>query len=156
MRCTSALGRSCCKSTSRSGLESGQAAVEALLALWVLLLLTFGGIILAQGVVLRSAMDSSTAAAARALSLDPDQWAFAGELIQGSVDRNALGVKPAVAIQVYDSSGRAQSPGWLAGLDFGDGFILEASAPFDPRIPLLASRPVTIRVRHWGIVERYP
>lgn len=144
------------KSTSRSGLERGQGSVEALLAILVLVVILFGGVELAQGVSLRSALDSSASAAARALSLDPGQWTFAAGLIQESVNRNVMGEKPVVTLRVYDRAGTARSAGWLADLPFGETFILEATAPFDANIPLLTTSPVTIQVRHWGVVERYP
>ncbi len=136
--------------------EAGQAAVEALIVVMLMALLIFGGIQLSQGVALRQALDSGTAAAARVLSLDPGQWTFAENVIQQSVDQNVLsGVAP-VTLSVYDSSGAARSAAWLSGSPFGTAFILEASAPFDADIPFLANTPITIRVRHWGIVERYP
>ena len=119
-------------------------------------LLIFGGIWLSQGVALRQALDSGTAAAARALSLDPGQWAFAENVVQQSVDQNVLSEEASVTLGVYDASGAARSAAWLSGSPFGTAFILEASAPFDADIPFLATTPVTIRVRHWGIVERYP
>jgi hypothetical protein len=33
---------------------------------------------------------------------------------------------------------------------------LEASAPFQADIPFLSEPIMTIKVQHWGIVERYP
>ncbi len=136
--------------------ESGQAAVEALLVVMLMALLIFGGIELSQGVAVRQALDSGTAAAARALSLDPGQWTFASGIIQQSLDQNVMGRQVAVTLKVYDSAGTTRTAAWLAGSAFGTAFILEASAPFDADIPFLENGPVTIRVRHWGIVERYP
>ena len=136
--------------------KSGQAAVEALLAVMILGLLIFGGIELSQGVALRQAMDSGAGAATRALSLDPAQWSFATNLVQQSVNQNVMGVSPAVTVSIYDTSNTLRSSAWLSGSSFGTGFIVEASVPFQAIIPFLPASAVTIRVRHWGIVERYP
>lgn len=134
----------------------GQAAVEALLVLMILILVIFGGIELSQGIAVRQALDSSTGAAVRALSLDPTQWSYAGNLVQQGVNQNVMGANGAVSLQVTDSAGNPRSSAWLSGSPFGTSFILEASAPFQADIPFLSEPVMTIRVRHWGIVERYP
>jgi hypothetical protein len=133
-----------------------QASVEALLVLMLLALLVFGGVELSRGVAVRQALDSGCGAAVRALSLDPGQWSFAGNLIQQSVQQNVMGAGPVVSVQVYDSANTPRSSAWLSGSPFGTVFILEASAPFQADIPFLPNSPMSIRVRHWGIVERYP
>ncbi len=136
--------------------HQGQASVEALLVLMILGLLIFGGIELSRGVAIRQALDSGTGAAVRAFSLDPSQWSFATNVIQQSVNQNILGGGPTVSIQVYDAANTLRSSAWLSGSPFGTAFILEASAPFRTDIPFLPDSAMTIRVRHWGIVERYP
>ena len=136
--------------------RSGQAAVEALLVIMLMVLLIFGGIQLSQGVAICQALDSGTGAAVRALSLDPSQWSFAGTVAQQSVNQNVMGSSAAVTLRVYDLGGTLRSAAWLSSCPFGTSFILEASAPFDADIPFLSNAPITIRVRHWGIVERYP
>lgn len=136
--------------------RSGQAAVEALLVIMLMVLLIFGGIQLSQGVAIRQALDSGTGAAARALSLDPGQWSFAGNAVQQSVNQNVMGSAAVVTLRVYDSGGTLRSSAWLSSSPFGTSFILEASAPFDADIPFLSNAPITICVRHWGIIERYP
>ena len=133
-----------------------QASVEALLMLMLLALLVFGGVELSRGVAVRQALDSGCGAAVRALSLDPGQWSFAGNLIQQSVQQNVMGAGPVVSVQVYDSANTPRSSAWLSGSPFGTVFVLEASAPFQADIPFLPNSPMSIRVRHWGIVERYP
>ncbi len=143
-------------STREKGQASGQAVAEFLLVVLVLVVLIFGGIQLSQGVALHHAMDSGTAIAARALSLNPSGWSYAAGLIQTSVDENGLGAAPGVAVRVYDSAGQIHTAGWLSAQPFSTIFILEASVPFAPHIPLLADRAVTVQVRHWGSVERYP
>jgi len=136
--------------------ETGQAAVEALLAVMILGLLIFGGIELSRGVAIRQALDSGTGAAVRAFSLDPSQWSFATNVIQQSMNQNIMGGGSAVSIQIYDAANTPRSSAWLSGSPFGTAFILEASAPFRTDIPFLLDSAITIRVRHWGIVERYP
>ena len=146
-------------STSKLGLKSdskGQAAVEALLVLMVLALIIFGGIELSRGVAIRQALDSSAGAAVRALSLDPSQWSYAKNLIQEGTNQNVMGTVEATTIQVFDAAGTPRSSAWLSGSPFGTTFILEASAPFQADIPFLSEPIMTIRVQHWGIVERYP
>lgn len=134
----------------------GQATVEALLVIMLLVTVILGGIELSRGISVRQALDSSAAAATRALSLDPTQWSFAGSLVRGAVDQNVMGAGPDSCIQIYDASGNARSSSWLSSSTFGTAFVLEASAPFQADIPFLPTSAITIRVRHWGIVERYP
>lgn len=145
--------------TPKLGLKSdskGQAAVEALLVLMVLALVIFGGIELSRGVAIRQALDSSAGAAVRALSLDPSQWSYAKNLIQEGTNQNMMGTVEATTIQVFDAAGTPRSSAWLSGSPFGTTFILEATAPFQADIPFLSEPIMTIRVQHWGIVERYP
>jgi len=136
--------------------RSGQVAVEALLVVMLFSLLIFGGIELSRGVAIRQALDSGSGAATRALSLDPAQWGFATNLVQQSVNQNVMGTQPLVSVQVYDSSNTLRSSAWLSGSPFGTSFVIEAAVPFQTDIPFFPDSAVTIRVRHWGIVERYP
>lgn len=136
--------------------QSGQASVEALLVLMILGLVIFGGIELSQGIALRQALDSGSSAAARALSLDPSQWNFAIGLVQQTVDQNDMGASSPVTVRVFDAANSERSAAWLSASPFGTAFRIEASAPFQSMIPFLPTSAVTVRVRHWGIVERYP
>ena len=122
----------------------------------VLALVIFGGIELSRGVAIRQALDSSAGAAVRALSLDPSQWSYARNLIQEGTNQNVMGTIEATTIQVFDAAGTPRSSAWLSGSPFGTTFIVEASAPFQADIPFLSEPIMTIRVQHWGIVERYP
>ena len=143
----------------KSGLRSdhrGQASVEALLVLMILGLVIFGGIELSRGVAIRQALDSSTGAAVRALSLDPSQWSYASDLIQTGANQNVMGSPVSTSLQVLDAAGIVRSSAWLSGSPFGTTFILVASAPFQADIPFLAEPVLILRVQHWGIVERYP
>lgn len=130
--------------------------VELLLVLMILTLVIFGGIELSRGVALRQALDSGTAAAVRALSLNPAETSFAQGLVQSGVEENVIGGEAPARLQIYDAAGNLRSSAWLSGSPFGTSFILEGSAPFQPVIPFLPDSSYTIRVRHWGIVERYP
>ena len=105
---------------------------------------------------MRQALESSASAAVRALSLDPTQWSYAKNLIQEGTNQNVMGTVEATTIQVFDAAGTPRSSAWLSGSPFGTVFILEASTPFQTDIPFLPNQAITIRVRHWGIVERYP
>lgn len=136
--------------------ESGQAAVELLLVLLILALVIFGGIELSRGVALRQALDSGTAAAVRALSLNPAETGFAADLVQSGVDQNGMSTGTPTDLQIYDAAGNLRSSAWLSGSPFGTAFILEGSAPFQADIPFLDTPLLTIRVRHWGLIERYP
>jgi Flp pilus assembly protein TadG len=137
-------------------MQKGQASVEALLVLMILALVIFAGIELSRGVAMRQALDSSTAAAVRALSLDPSQWSYAQGLVQKGCNQNVMGTEVTTTMMVYDASGTLRSTAWLSGSPFGTPFILEASAPFQASIPFLSEPLLNIRVQHWGIVERYP
>jgi Flp pilus assembly protein TadG len=140
----------------RKQTDQGQAAVEALLVLMILASVIFGGIELSRGAAIRQALDSSTAAAVRALSLDPTQWGYSTSLIQQAMDQNVMGSGAEISMKVFDTAGTARSSSWLTNSPFGTSFVLEASAPFQADIPFLPTGAITIRVRHWGIVERYP
>jgi len=147
------------RSTYRSVLsldQRGQAAVEALLVVMLFALVIFGGFELSRGVAIRQALDSGTGAAVRVLSLDPSQWDNASNLVQQAVEQNVMGSGPDSTLQVYDSAHTLRSSAWLSGCPFGTVFILEASASFQADIPFLPEPVIGIRVRHWGIVERYP
>jgi Flp pilus assembly protein TadG len=138
--------------------QKGQASVELLLVLLILVPLLLGGIELARGVGLRHSLDSGAGVAARALSLDPTQWTWATNVINQAVQDNPLGGGSvgAVAVKVYNASEVQITPGALASLPFGSTFRLEASCTYTPEIVLVGGQAVTIRVSHWGIVERYP
>jgi Flp pilus assembly protein TadG len=138
--------------------EKGQSTLELLLVLLILVPLLFGGIELARGVSLRHSLSSGVLVAVRSLSLEPTSWSWSNTVIHQSVSENVLGGGNASTptIQAFSSNGTAISPTTLAGLPFGTPFRLEASLNYTPDIPLLGGIPITIRVSHWGIVERYP
>ena len=139
---------------------TGQAALEMLLVLLILVPLLFGGIELARGVGIRHSLDSGVGVAARAISLDPSQWDWAVQIIEDSVTNNVLGGGTATApsVQVFNNAGTALTSGQLAALGFGETFRLQAATTYTPWLPLVSGggQEITIRVSHWGIVERYP
>jgi Flp pilus assembly protein TadG len=138
--------------------QRGQAAVELLLVLLILVPLFLGGIELARGVGIRHSLDSGMGVATRALSLDPSQWAWATSTITQTVQDNILGggSVSAVTIRVLDSAGAQITPTALASRPFGTSFAIEASCTYTPWIPLVGGTGVLIRVTHWGILESYP
>lgn len=140
------------------GASPGQASVELLLVLLILVPLLLGGIELARGVGIRQALDSGTGVATRALSLDPGQWSWATGTINQAVSGNVLGggSVSAVSVNIYNAGGAQITNGDLATLPFGSSFRLLASCTYTPWIPLVSGSTVTIRVSHWGIIERYP
>jgi len=142
----------------RSAREKGQASLELILVLMILVPLLFGGIELVRGVGIRHALDSGVGVATRALSLDPSQWSWATSVINQAVTGNLLGggsVSTPV-VTVYNAGGSAISAGALASLPFGAAFQLEAVVTYTPEITLVGGQTITIRVSHWGIIERYP
>jgi len=142
----------------RSAREKGQASLELILVLMILVPLLFGGIELARGVGIRHALDSGVGVATRALSLDPSQWSWATSVINQAVTGNLLGggsVSTPV-VTVYNAGGSAISAGALASLPFGAAFRLEAVVTYTPEITLVGGQTIIIRVSHWGIIERYP
>ena len=138
--------------------QKGQASIEMLLVLLILVPLLLGGIELARGVSIRHSLDSGTAVAIRALSLDPSQWAWSTSVINQAVTGNILGggSVSAVTMRIYNAGGTQISASDLAALTFGASFRLEASCTYTPWLPLVGGQAVTIRVSYWGIVERYP
>ena len=138
--------------------QKGQASIELLLVLLILVPLLLGGIELARGVGIRQALDSGTGVATRALSLDPGQWSWATGTISQAVSGNVLGggSVSAVTVNIYNAGGTQISRSDLASLPFGSAFRLLATCTYTPWIPLVGGQAVTIRVAHWGIVERYP
>jgi len=129
-----------------------------LLMLFILVPLLFGGIELARGVGIRHSLDSGVGVAARALSLDPSQWSWSVSVINQAITDNPLGggSVSAVTVKVYNAGGSEISSSTLASLPFGAAFRLQASVTYTPEITLVGGTTVTIRVSHWGIVERFP
>ena len=140
--------------------QRGQASLEMLLVLLILVPLLFGGVELARGVGIRHSLDSGAGVASRALSLDPTQWSWATQVIQDSVANNVLGGGTASTptVRAFNNAGTQLSSGQLASLGFGETFRLDATTTYTPWLPLIpgGGQQVSITVSHWGIVEKYP
>lgn len=137
--------------------QRGQATVELLLVLFVLLVLLFGAFGLGQGVALRHALDVATEKAARLLSIAPDDFASADALVRAEVNASVLGggYGSAVTVSLFEaSSGTPIGAGDLAAAPFGYRFGVQATVPFLADAPLLNLSARTITVAHYGLVER--
>ena len=162
MKSTRRLGpeKECQVSSIKFQAQRGQASLEMLLVLLILVPLLFGGVELARGVGIRHSLDSGAGVASRALSLDPTQWSWATQVIQDSVANNVLGGGTASTptVRAFNGAGTQLSSGQLASLGFGETFRLDATTTYTPWLPLVpgGGQQVTITVSHWGIVEKYP
>ena len=137
--------------------ERGQASVELVLVLTVLMILLFGAISLAQGVAVKHALDIATEKATRLLSIDPKSYDAAEALIRSEVEASWLGhgYGALVNIALFDAlTGAPLTASDLGASAFGFQFRLETSVPFQADIPLLNLTGRTLTVSHWGIVER--
>jgi len=139
-------------------LERGQSVLELLLALLILIPLVFGGIELSRGVDIRQSLESGTFIAARGLSLEPDEWGWALSTIQSSLNTNVLGggSVSAATVKIYNDNGTEITPTALNTMAFGSPFRLESTVTYTPDIPIIDGIPITIRVSHRSLVERYP
>ena len=136
----------------------GQASLEILIVLIILIPLVFGAIELSRGVAVKAALDSGVGTAVRALSVDPTNWDWAANTVATTVAQNVFGSAGlgTVVFEAFDSSGTQLSRSEFALLVYGTPFHLEGSVQYTPQIPLLSLSPsyLTIRVRHYGIIER--
>jgi len=132
----------------------GQASLEMLIVLLMLVPLILGGIELSRGVAMRSAMDSGVALAVRKLSLDPGAWDVALGFIGQAMDDNVMGSTGAPSVTVTDVNGHSLTREAMRLLPFSSTFCVRASITFTPQIPLLPLGGVPISVRHCGLVER--
>ncbi len=139
-------------------LERGQSVLELLLALLILIPLVFGGIELSRGVDIRQSLESGTFIAARGLSLEPENWGWAMSAIQSSLNTNVLGGGSVSApiVKIYNDNGAEITPAALNALAFGSPFRLQSTVTYTPDIPIIGGIPITIRVSHRSLVERYP
>jgi hypothetical protein len=137
---------------------SGQASLEILIVLIFLIPLIFGAIELSRGVAVKSSLDSGVGLAVRALSVDPNNWAWASGLVFTTMTQNVFGGAGLsnYTFTAYDSADNPLSSAQFAALNYGAGFYIEATVRYTPQIPLLDLTPayITIRARHYGIIER--
>jgi Flp pilus assembly protein TadG len=138
--------------------QSGQASLEILIVLIFLIPLIFGAIELSRGVAVKSSLDSGVGLAVRALSVDPNNWVWATNTVTQTVIHNVFGSAGLsnYTFTAYDSSDNPLSSAQFAALNYGAGFYIEATVRYTPQIPLLPLMPtfITIRARHYGIIER--
>ena len=137
-------------------IRDGQASLEVLIVLILLIPLIFGAFALSRGVAIKSALDSGVAVAVRALSLDPTNWTFASNAVTMTVAQNVFGgsgLGP-IHFEAYNSSGVQLFESTFDDLVLGDGFYIVAWVQYGPQVPLLPLAPITLRARHYGIVER--
>ena len=143
---------------TRSNMESGQGSIEMLFVIMIIAVLFFGGFELARGIAVKHALDVGVSNAARGLSLDPSQWAWADTLVRNEVNANVLGggLGASVVLQVFDGAGNEIAPATLAGYTFSTLFRLHGEVPFQALVPFVPTGARTIAADHWVLVERYP
>ena len=138
----------------RNKFQRGQATLEILIVLLILIPLIFGGIELSRGVALKAALDSGVGVAVRTLSIDPTQWGWSANVVATTVAHNVFGCSGCIVhLAAYNSSGDKIDEG-ISSLTYGEPFYLEGWVIFTPDIPLITLTPITIRVRHYGVIER--
>jgi hypothetical protein len=144
-----------------SRFQRGQATLEILIALLVLIPLIFGGIELSRGVAVRSALDTGLGVMVQAVSVDPSpgNWSWASGVVQHTVDQNVFGeagLDSYVTIEAQDSSGLTITDPVdnFQNLPYGAGFCLIGSVGYTALIPLIPSLPkITIKVEHCGVIQ---
>ena len=137
--------------------EHGQASVELVLALTLLLIVVFGAFSLGQGVAVKHALDVATEKAARLLSIAPTDFWTADQIIRREVDANVLGggYGAQVRISLADAdTGAPLTDSDLAQAAFGYRFLVVAEVPFQASVPLLTLTGRTLMTAHYGLVDR--
>jgi hypothetical protein len=143
----------------RNRFQRGQATLEILVVLLILIPLIFGGIELSRAVAVRGALDSGVGVMAQAISLDPssNQWDWAAGVVQQTIDQNVFGtagVDP-LTLAASGSSGVIDNPREnMKNLPFGAGFCLQGWVKYTPLVPLLPLAPITLRVQHCGVIQK--
>ena len=139
------------------GDRRGQGTLEALFVLMVLILLVFGGLEVAQGVILKHALDVGTEKAARVLAINPSDYATAESIIRDEVTGNLLGhgYGSQVTVRLYDASTVTEiTAADLAAQGFGYRFMVGTELVWTPDIPLMNAGDATIVSMHHGVVDR--
>jgi hypothetical protein len=138
------------RSSRPSRIQRGQATLELLIALLILIPLIFGAFELSRGIAVRAALDSGVGVGVRALSLDPSaaQLNWVRTIVDNAVQENVFGSGGLGAVSVYTV------PADISGLAFGATFCLIGAVEFTPDMPLLSNTTITIRVRHYGVIEK--
>jgi Flp pilus assembly protein TadG len=136
----------------------GQASLEMLVVLFMLVPLLFGAIEISRGVAIRAALDSGVGMAVRALSLDTSftQWTWATIQTNAAVNQNVFGGSGigTPSYQLLDSLGNPIDQATLDTMGLGETFCLEGTVPYAPSVPLISLSSINITVRHCGVVDR--
>ena len=139
--------------------ERGQATVEMVVVLMLLILLVFGAFEFAQGMMLKHALDVGTEKAARLLAINPGDYATAEDTVCGEVDAIALGAGygAQTTVRLYDADTWSQiAPADLAAAPFGYRFLVGAELTWQPRVPFMTLSDTFIAAAHHGVVDRIP
>lgn len=130
--------------------QRGQATLEMVLVLMVLIPLLFGSIELVRAISIRHALDAGAFTAARAVSLNPDDLTYPYSVVTDAVNQNVFG-----GGSIADFNPGTISWGTCPeGHVLGCRFTYTASLKYSPWIPLVGGQQITITVRHHGIVEK--
>jgi hypothetical protein len=138
-------------------LQRGQASVELVLILFIVVVLMFGAFSLGQGVAVKHALDVATEKAARLLSINPGDFGAADLLIRREVDASVLGggYGSLVGISLADAdTGAPITDSDLSNAGFGYRFLVQTEVPFLADVPFLALAARTITAAHYGLVDR--
>jgi hypothetical protein len=140
----------------RNHFQRGQATLEILIVLLILIPLIFGGIELSRGVAVRSALDSGVSVMVPAISIDPNQWGWSATIVQETVDQNvfgSVGLDPTVHLEAVGFNN--QPIGDLTTLPYGALFCVVGSVGYSPMVPLLPNLPpIIITVKHCGVIQK--
>lgn len=136
----------------------GQATLEMLVVLMILIPLIFGAFELSRGIAVRAALDSGVGVGVRALSLDPTQLSWVRDVVESTLDQNVFGTSGVTfnsSTDVYTTlSCSSSTPQSIEGSSFGTTFCLIGEADFKPEIPFITNTQINIRVCHCGLIER--
>jgi Flp pilus assembly protein TadG len=134
----------------------GQAALEVLVALAVLLPVIFGGIEFSRAISVRQSLSDGVYLAARSISLSPTNLSNARSLVSRSLTTDIFGSSGIDNSSVnlgsvsWDTTACANAP------VIGCTFTYTASVNFIPDVPLLTTSTIHIVSTHVGIVETIP
>jgi hypothetical protein len=136
--------------------QRGQATLELLIVLIILIPLIFGAIELSRAVTVKAALDSGVGVAARALALNPNNWNWAAAMVATTVGHNVFGTAGLgpVNFGAVDGSNSSLDRWQFAALPFGATFCVRGWMTYSPQVPLLTLNQITIRVEHCGVIER--
>jgi Flp pilus assembly protein TadG len=131
----------------RASSGRGQASLEMLIVLLMLIPLIFGGIELSRAVAVHSALDSGTAVATRMLALNPDQAGDAYIVLTTTINTNIMGTSGLGSVTLTPDIA-------LNTVSFGSVFCMTGAAEFTPAIPFLSLAPIHMTSKHCAVMER--